>query len=432
MITIQRIKEIAAELGLDITDECAALLISEPPPVVVAGSSGGKDSSAQTILLNRFLDRIQFKGKRTIIHADLGRIEHAESLDHVKALSRFVDWPLIVCRREKGDLLDRYEQRWRDNCKRYALLECVTLIGPYPQIHNGRFCTSELKSAPIIQTLSKRFSGRTIISCVGLRAEESTERAAKPIFKSNSKFTRQTIGYDWHPIHSTLVERVFLIHKQSGFPLHPQYLRGNTRLSCSACFIASVNDLRAGAAVPTNHFAFRFIIDLEIRSSFSYQANRWLADIAPELLTPEQQRSLLNAKTKAANRRLADSMFDPRLLFKNHGGRRGWPASQPSFEQCAQLAKARNTIASLFGDEIERVTGIEIKYLDPKSIYDRYTQLLDQRPHNLRQPPLPPLFQHVPNPSVLVSLAEEKAEKHRAHENRMYEAIIGRIKHLTT
>src|SRR5215831_7464827 len=166
MITIQRIKEIAAELGLDITDECAALLISEPPPVVVAGSSGGKDSSAQTILLNRFLDRIQFKGKRTIIHADLGRIEHAESLDHVKALSRFVDWPLIVCRREKGDLLDRYEQRWRDNCKRYALLECVTLIGPFPSPVMP-FCRSENKVAPIIQTLANRYPGRTILSCVG-------------------------------------------------------------------------------------------------------------------------------------------------------------------------------------------------------------------------------------------------------------------------
>jgi len=383
MTTVPHIKDTAAELQLDITDECAALLVSEPPPVIVAGSSGGKDSSVQIILLDQFLNRIHFKGERAIIHSDLGRIEHAESIGHVEALSRFVDWPLIICKREKGDLLDRYEQRWRDNCRRYALLECVTLIGPWPAIHQGRFCTSELKIAPILQTLSKRFTGRTVISCVGLRAEESSERAAKPIFRPNLKFTRRTLGYDWHPIHSTLIERVFLVHKQSGFPLHPQYLRGNSRLSCSACFIASENDLRTGAAVPTNHFAFRFIMDLEIRSSFSYQANKRLSNVAAELLTTQQQQEVIRAKAKAAERRLADAAIIPKLLFRNHGGRRGWPASQPSLAECANLAKARNTIARLFGEEIERVTKIEIQYLDPKSIYDRYAELLDMKPQSL-------------------------------------------------
>ena len=61
----------------------------------------------------RFVDRV-------IIHADLGRIEHAESIDHVRALASFLDWPLIICKREKGDLLDRYEQR----CARPHSLAC--------------------------------------------------------------------------------------------------------------------------------------------------------------------------------------------------------------------------------------------------------------------------------------------------------------------
>src|ERR1051325_3213104 len=96
------IKKIASELQLDITDECAALLATEPRPVIAAGSSGGKDSSAPTLLLNQFLNRINFEGQRVIAHADLGRIEHAESIDHVKALAEFLNWPLIICRREKG------------------------------------------------------------------------------------------------------------------------------------------------------------------------------------------------------------------------------------------------------------------------------------------------------------------------------------------
>lgn len=386
MPTIPQIQAAATELQLDITQECAELLASENPPVVAVGSSGGKDSSAQAILLDQFLKKIDYSGTRVIVHADLGRIEHVESIGHVRALADFIKWPLIITKREKGDLLDRYEQRWRDNCRRYALLECVTLIGPFPAVHNGRFCTSELKVAPILQTLSKTFSGRTVLSCVGLRAEESAERAAKPIFRPNLKFTRRTLGYDWLPIHNTLVERVFLIHKQSGFPLHPQYLRGNSRLSCSACFIASENDLRTGASVLTNHFAFRFIMDIEMRSSFSYQSNRWLADIAPELLSTEQQQAVTHAKGKAIERRRADSMLDPKLLFRNHGGRRGWPASQPLLDQCANLAKARNTIARLFGKEIERTTEVKIQYLDAKTIYDRYEELIACRPARFSEP----------------------------------------------
>jgi hypothetical protein len=175
-MTPHEVKAAAAELQLDITDECAALLVSEPPPVIAAGSSGGKDSDAQAILLDQFLNRIGFDGDRVIIHADLGRIEHAESIDHVRALANFLNWPLIVCKRQKGDLLDRYEQRWRDNCRRYALLECVTLIGPFPSF-GMIFCRSEQKVAPIIQTLTKRFAGRTILSCVGIRAQESAARA---------------------------------------------------------------------------------------------------------------------------------------------------------------------------------------------------------------------------------------------------------------
>jgi len=393
-MTPHEVKAAAAELQLDITDECAALLLSEPRPVIAAGSSGGKDSDAQAILLDRFLNRIGFNGDRVIIHADLGRIEHAESIDHVRALANFLNWPLLICKREKGDLLDRYEQRWRDNCRRYALLECVTLIGPFPSF-GMIFCRSEQKVAPIIQTLTKRFAGRTILSCVGIRAQESAARAKKPIFRPNDKFTRRngTRGYDWHPLHNTPVERVFLVHKQSGFPLHVQYSRGNQRLSCSACFCATKSDLRAGAAVPTNHFAYRTIIGLEVRSSFSYQADTWLADIAPELLTTEQRQAVVNAKSKALARRTAEATISPGILFKNHGGRRGWPSSQPSLEQCAQLAIARNEIARLFGDEIERITNTRIQYLTAAAIYDRYAELLANRPRRALDSALPPLFQ---------------------------------------
>jgi len=327
------------------------------------------------------MQAIQFQGERIIVHADLGRIEHVESIDHVRKLAAFVKWPLLITKREKGDLLDRYEQRWHDNCRRYALLECVNLISPWPQ-PLARFCTGELKSGPITKALTTKYPGRTIISCAGIRAEESSARAKKPIFQPNPKFTRScgTHGFDWHPIHSTTIEQVFRLHRKTGFPLHPQYLRGNSRLSCAFCFLASKNDLTAGAEVPTNHNSFRTIVDLEIRSSFSYQQNAWLADIKPELLTTETRQQLISAKQNGARRRIEEKIIPPELLFKNHGGRRGWPASQPTIEDCRLLANARREIANLFGDEIEQTTGTAVQYLTAADVYDRYADLLTERP----------------------------------------------------
>jgi hypothetical protein len=156
--------------------------------------------------------------------------------------------------------------------------------------------------------------------------------------------------------------------------------------------------LIAGAEVTTNHNSFRTIVDLEIRSSFSYQQNAWLADIKPELLTTENRQKLARAKQNGARRRIEEQIIPPGLLFKNHGGRRGWPASQPTIEDCLLLANARREIANLLGDEIARTTGIAIRYLTAANVYDRYADLLAQRPPvptaNPARPFTPSLFSH--------------------------------------
>ena len=208
MPTIEEIRKAAQDLQLDINEEVIDLLASHTPPVIAAGVSGGRDSGALVLLLNDFLSRINYQGERLLIHADLGRIEHAESLGHIKRLATFVDWKLLITRREKGDLLDRYEQRWQDNSRRFARLECVNLISPWPQPNNGRFCTSELKTGPITRTLANHYPGQVILNCIGLRAEESRSRALKEIFQVNSKLRRAigTTGYNWLPIHTATIE----------------------------------------------------------------------------------------------------------------------------------------------------------------------------------------------------------------------------------
>ncbi len=126
----QLIEEQATKPGISIDQHILEALINQSP--IVAGASGGKDSACMIILLARFLTAINYTGERLICHADLGEIEHIESIDEVRRLASFVGWKLKIVRREKGGLLERYTQRWQDNCARWAKLECVNLISPWP------------------------------------------------------------------------------------------------------------------------------------------------------------------------------------------------------------------------------------------------------------------------------------------------------------
>jgi|GEM_PF-215051 len=366
----------ATNLKLAITNEIAFLLSRKSPLIVSV--SGGKDSDAQALLLNKLLTQINYEGERLLIHADLGRIEHAESIQQVRALAKFINWKLIIVRREKGDLLDRYEQRWHDNCVRYANLSCVTLISPWPQPQSP-FCRADAKISPIVQKAVQLFPGQPIINCVGLRAEESSKRASNPVSQRNPKLDRAagTTGYNWNPILNLKIEDVWLVHKETGFPRHPQYDRGNERISCAYCFLGSLNDLQNAAEVPTNYDSYRILSTLELRSGFSYQQSRWLADIKPELLlTP---LLLSAAKATAAKRKSVEQQIPIEMRFSNDGGRHGWPSRQPTLAECELLARARYDMKTLMGDEIRATTGFEVKYTTAQEVYDRYAELLAEK-----------------------------------------------------
>ena len=66
-----------------------------------------------------------------------------------------------------------------------------------------RFCTSELKVAPITSKLKKLFPGETILNCVGIRRQESHGRSEAPVCKPMTALTvktKGTNGYAWNPI----------------------------------------------------------------------------------------------------------------------------------------------------------------------------------------------------------------------------------------
>jgi 3'-phosphoadenosine 5'-phosphosulfate sulfotransferase (PAPS reductase)/FAD synthetase len=368
----------AQKLGISLDADILEALLNQSP--ILAGASGGKDSACMIILLHKFLNSIQYRGEKVICHADLGEIEHIESIDEVRRLADFVGWKLKIVRRERGGLLERYTQRWQDNCRRWANLECVNLISPWPQA-SSPFCRSETKVAPITQAAVKLFPKTLILNVIGLRAEESAKRARNPISKPNDKLSRAdgTSGRDWFPILHTPIETVWLTHRNANFPRHPQYDRGNERISCAYCFLASKNDWEKGAAVSTNHNSYRHISKLEILSTFSYRQHDWLSDIQPQILSSELRAQLDTSKAKASNRKLIEARIPTQLLFANSGGRQGWPSFQPTIEQCEIVAAVRRDIGTLMGPEIQRSANTEILYTTAQAVYERYAQLLSQR-----------------------------------------------------
>ena len=143
---------------------------------------------------------------------------------------------------------------------------CCSMVGErgYGPSPTERQCTSDLKRGPMereVRAFLKRnsqFNG-LVVNCMGLRAEESSQRAKAQAFKfneRNSKGGRER--YDWLPIHEMLIEGadvVWDIIKQSGQTPHWAYAQGMTRLDCCFCLISSTGDLERAALLNQKLYA---------------------------------------------------------------------------------------------------------------------------------------------------------------------------------
>ena len=185
---------------------------------------------------------------------------------------------------------------------------------PFWPSSGERYCTSDTKRGPI-NTELRNFE--VIISAEGVRGGESRERAKKPVVElreaitARSKFTdrnlasmapidalmhrqpRQRVAFDWRPIFNWTIDQVWAgcgtsaadldrrrvlyklgEHKQalSGWPAHPAYVYGMSRLSCAFCILASKSDLTVSAA--HNPELLDIYIELEERGNSTFK-NGW-------------------------------------------------------------------------------------------------------------------------------------------------------------
>lgn len=358
---------VARNRSVALTDEISALIAANAP--VAIGVSGGKDSSAVAFATIKHLDAVGHTGPRVLVHADLGVTEWVDSLPQCQRLAERLGLELIVVRRQQGDMMDRWEQRWKDNVRRWETLSCVKLILPW-STPSMRFCTSELKAAPITKELVRRFPGQTIINATGIRRQESSGRAKAPVAKPQPKLksiTHKTAGVDWHPIIDWSIEDVFSSLEEERFSLHEGYTKfGSSRISCVYCMLATEADHKAGVADERNHKLGHRMASLEVASTFAFQGNRWLYDTLASALNLDRS-AVESAKNRAASREKAEAKIPKHLLYT-----KGWPTCVPTYDEAALLAAVRFQVAD--------AVSLKFSFIKPTEIQERYERLLAAKP----------------------------------------------------
>lgn len=226
----------------------------------VANHSGGKDSQAMLIKLAEMIPARQL----IVVHASLGKAEWPGALELAQRQAEALAVPFIVARPVTG-FLEMVERRFERRPDAPSW--------PSPQY---RQCTSDLKRGPIdreVRRYAKAHGFTQVVSCTGLRAAESPNRARLQIFSTNARNTSEARAwFDWLPIHALSTAEVFATIAGAGQKPHPAYAAGNERLSCVFCIMGSKRDLQNGARL--NPALAAEYIALEEKTGYTMHASR--------------------------------------------------------------------------------------------------------------------------------------------------------------
>lgn len=192
-----------------------------------ANNSGGKDSQAMYLYLKQMIP----PNLLVVVHAALGEVEWPGTIEHIQYM--IGDSHLHIALNPNKTLLEMVERR-----------------GMFPD-KSRRQCTSDLKRDPISVVIRRvlREQGKLLaVNCMGMRADESTDRAKLKTFSLNKKLSKAGREcYDWLPIHNWTTNEVFTFIAEHGQVPHWAYSKGMTRLSCSFCIMSSQEDLCTAA-----------------------------------------------------------------------------------------------------------------------------------------------------------------------------------------
>lgn len=235
------------------------LALRDRGAVFFVSHSGGKDSQAMYLAIARYVPHDQI----VVVHADLGRVEWHGTQDHIRnTISHRLNVVHAVWQDgSRKELLDMVARRAE------ALAAKGSDAAPWPS-SSQRYCTSDLKRGPIekfIRGELKRRGATLGVNAMGLRAQESANRAKKPTLTLNARLSKAGREvWDWLPIHTWLDGDVFATIDEAGQQPHYAYGLGNERLSCVFCIFGCDGDLANGARQRPE--LAREYIDLERRT----------------------------------------------------------------------------------------------------------------------------------------------------------------------
>lgn len=255
--------------------------------VILINISGGKDSQAAVDETVRVAAAAGVRDRIVTVFCDLGdedewpgtrelAAEHAAhyGLRH-EVVRREITTP--GGQRVQQTLTDHIEQRgkWPDAARRY--------------------CTSDLKRAPVHRLMTRLaaeqraagIAGRRvrILNVLGLRAQESAKRALMTSSSRDERATNQTVRLvdEWLPIHSWTVQQVWARIAEAGTRPHPIYAAGMPRLSCRFCVLASRSALVLAARLDPEGAERRAAI--ELRMGHTFRKDLSMRDIIAEART---------------------------------------------------------------------------------------------------------------------------------------------------
>jgi 3'-phosphoadenosine 5'-phosphosulfate sulfotransferase (PAPS reductase)/FAD synthetase len=184
--------------------------------VIVASVSGGKDSAAMSLALTA----AGLPHKR--VFADTGW-EHPWTYEYLRGPLTAALGAIDEVRSPAG-----------------GMREAILRHGMFPS-RLRRYCTSELKSKPLMDFIvTVRDGGADVVNAVGIRAGESEARAKFTPWEWSNEYD----CWVWRPLLAWSEQDVIDTHHAHGLRPNPLYLAGATRVGCWPCIFSRKAEIR--------------------------------------------------------------------------------------------------------------------------------------------------------------------------------------------
>lgn len=235
--------------------------------LTVICSSAGKDSLAMLAHLAELITAQGYRGRVVVVHNHLGYTAAGEPVEWpgaeqlARETAEMFGFEFVVRARPRGGLVDQLVNERRK----------------WPGAGRARWCTGDQKTGPTTTWITQAVAQlgvdgpARVLYCLGLRAAESSGRAAQPRLMVDERRSsgRRTITR-WLPIHGWTVREVWERIRAAGIRPHAAYSWGMARLSCSLCVLASLDDLMLAAALRPRLAADYAEIEAEIGHRFTH------------------------------------------------------------------------------------------------------------------------------------------------------------------